>query len=232
MTTPTPGHPHPTPDAPHIAVRGEAHLEADPEIARVGITLTARGKDRRATFDDLTRRNATTLDLLKSYGDAVEHLETGHFSLAPELAPRGRGERVRTYHGSVHLTVEFGDFTALGELATKLADHDLTRLDGPSWSLRPDSPVHARARRQAVKEAVQRAREYAEALGTTLAALLEIADIGADIPQPYPAGPGRARSMAFAGPADDTPAPLDLEPQRQEIHAAVNARFTLVPPRL
>ncbi|MFJ6292734.1 SIMPL domain-containing protein [Streptomyces griseoviridis] len=235
MATPAPPAPTPygTPDAPRLTVRGEAHLEVDPEIARITITVTARGKDRRHTLDDLTHRNTTTLDLVKSYGDAIERLETGHFSLTPELAQRGRGERIRTHHGSVTLTAELNDFTALGELTSRLADLDLTSVDGPWWTLRPDSPVHTQARKQAVKEAVQRARAYADALDTTLAALIELADLDADTPQPYPPAPGnRMRSMAFAGAPDDTPPTLDLEPQRQEIHAAVNARFTMTPPRL
>ncbi|MDX2691922.1 SIMPL domain-containing protein, partial [Streptomyces scabiei] len=172
--------PPPTP----LAVRGEAHLEVDPEIARITVTVLARGKDRRTALDDLTRRNTTVLDLLKTYGQAVERLETGAFSLTPELKEKGRGERIQAYHGRVHITADLTDFTTLGELTTRLADLDLTRVDGPWWSLRPASPAHRKARQQAVKEAVQRAREYAEALDTTLAALVELADIGAEAPQP------------------------------------------------
>ncbi|MEW2291660.1 SIMPL domain-containing protein [Streptomyces sp. NPDC006743] len=246
MTPPTPDGPHPddphpatpygTPDAPRIAVRGEAHLEVDPEIARIGITVTARGKDRRTALDDLTRRNTTVLDLVRSYGPAVAHLETGAFSLAPEPTRHGRTERVRTYHGTVHHTAELTDFTALGELATRLADLDLTRVDGPWWTLRPDSPAHRQARRQAVHAAVQRAKEYAEALGTSLAALIEIADIGAEGPASFPPHFGAARGTAAygkaPGAAPDEAAPLDLEPQRQHIHAQLNARFTMKPPKL
>ncbi|MFE1248102.1 SIMPL domain-containing protein [Streptomyces sp. NPDC058735] len=238
MTAPTadaspPAVPYGTPDAPRIAVRGEARLEVDPEIARIGITVAARGRDRRSALDDLTRRNAGVLDLVKTYGDAVERLETGAFSITPELTKHGRGERVRTYHGTVHVTAELTDFTALGELTTRLADLDLTRVDGPWWSLRPDSPAHREARRKAVHEAVQRAREYADALGTTLSALVELADIGAEnTPPAYPQAPGRARSLSYAGAPAETAAPLDLEPQRQHVHAQVNARFTVVPPQL
>ncbi|MFJ5259013.1 SIMPL domain-containing protein [Streptomyces sp. NPDC088387] len=239
MTTPTADEPQPaavpygTPDAPRIAVRGEAHLEVDPEFARIGITVSARGRDRRAALDDLTRRNTTALDLVKSYGDAVERVETGAFSITPELTKHGRGERIRTYQGAVRITAELTDFTALGELTTRLADLDLTHIDGPWWALRPDSPAHREARRKAVHEAVQRAREYADALGTTLAALVELADIGADAPQPYSATPGRMRSVAYGGAAEDSAAaPLDLEPQRQHVYASVNARFTMTPPAL
>ncbi|MFF9176281.1 SIMPL domain-containing protein [Streptomyces sp. NPDC014793] len=228
--TPPPAPPHGTPDAPLLTVRGEAEIDTEPEIARIGVTLTARGRDRRTTLDDLTRRNTAALDLIKSYGDAVEHLTTGAVSLAPELTPHGRGERVRSHHGRVHLTAELTDFTALAELTTRLADLELTRIDGPWWSLRPDSPVPARARRQAVHEALRRAREYADALGTTLAALVELADTGADHTRPgrTPFERGGHRT-ALAHPDEPAP-PLDLEPPLLRIGAQVSAQFTMRPP--
>ncbi|MEV5980240.1 SIMPL domain-containing protein [Streptomyces sp. NPDC052114] len=234
MDTPT-ATPYGTPDAPRLAVRGEARLEVDPEIARIGITVSARGTDRRDALADLTRRNTTALDLVKTYGDAVEKLETGAFAITPQLTKHGRGERIHSYQGRVHITAELADFTALGELTTRLADLDLTRVDGPWWALRPDSPVHRRARQHAVREAVQRAREYAEALDTTLAALVELADIGAENTPAYgyggPAGGMRAASYGAPDLATEAP-PLDLEPQRQHVYAQVNARFTMTPPEL
>ncbi|MGW6597819.1 SIMPL domain-containing protein [Streptomyces sp. NPDC055036] len=234
--TPPPAAPYGTPETPRVAVRGEARLEVDPEIARIGIAISARGTDRRTALDDLTRRNGEVLALVKSYGDAVEKLETGAFSISPELTKHGRGERVRAYHGRVHLTAELADFTALGELTTRLADLELTQVSGPWWALRPDSPAHGDARRQAVREAVQRAREYAEALGARLAALVELADLGAENTAAYgmPAAPGGLRSRSGYGAAEaaDAAPVLDLEPQRQTVYAQVNARFTMTPPDL
>ncbi|MFJ6441617.1 SIMPL domain-containing protein [Streptomyces sp. NPDC091649] len=237
--TPTPApanhHPYGTPTTPHLTVRGEAHLEADPEIAHITITLTARGTDRRTTLDGLTHRNTTTLDLIKTYGDAIEKLETGTLAIRPELTRHGRAERIRAYHASIQLTATLNDFTALGELVARLADHDLTRIDGPWWALRPTSPHHAAARRGAVQAALQRAREYAEALNTRLDALLELSDTGTHM------GPRSARAafsthavpFAAAGTeAAPDAAPVDLEPVRQTVDAQVEASFTLVPPDL
>ncbi|MFF2326010.1 MULTISPECIES: SIMPL domain-containing protein [unclassified Streptomyces] len=228
--------PYGTPDHPRVAVRGEARLEVDPETARIGITVTARGKDRRAALEDLTRRNNTVLELIRTYGQAVEKLETGAFSITPELTQRGRDEKIRAYHGRVHVTAVLNDFTALGELTTRIADLDMTHVNGPWWSLRIDSPAHANARRQAVHEAVQRAREYADALGTHLAALVELADLGAEnavSALPIPAPPGGIRgSVSYGAPAPESAPALDLEPQRQTVYAQVNARFTMAPPKL
>ncbi|MFJ4967369.1 SIMPL domain-containing protein [Streptomyces sp. NPDC088755] len=231
--TPTTHHPYGTPDTPHVTVRGEAHLEVDPETAHITVTITARGTDRRTTLDDLTRRNTTTLDLIKSYGDTIEKLETGTLTINPELTRHGRAERIRAYHGSIQHTVTLADFTTLGELTARLADHELTRIDGPWWSLRPTSPHHATARRQAVREALQRAREYADALDTRLGALLELSDTGthhsplgrAAFAQAMPYGAAGAEAAGDA-------APIDLEPVRQSVDAQVEASFTLIPPAL
>ncbi|MFI0262198.1 SIMPL domain-containing protein [Streptomyces sp. NPDC017056] len=225
--------PYGTPDAPRLAVRGEARIEADPETARVDITVGARGTDRKTTLKDLTHRNDQVLALVKSYGDAVEKLDTGAFSVTPEMTAKGRHERVRAYHGRVRLTATLTDFTALGELTTRLADLDLTRVDGPWWALRPDSPAHREARKQAVHDAVRRAREYAEALGARLEAVLELADIGAENATPFPAPGGMFRSASY-GPSDaaESAPALDLEPERQEVYAQVNARFTMTRPTL
>ncbi|MCX4962123.1 SIMPL domain-containing protein [Streptomyces virginiae] len=233
MTQDASHQPYGTPEVPRVAVRGEARIEVDPEIARIGITVSARGTDRRTALEDLTRRNNTALDLIKSYGDPVEKLETGAFSITPELTRHGRAERIRAYHGRVHITAELSDFTTLGELTTRLADLELTEVDGPWWALRPTSPAHGQARRQAVLEAVQRAREYAEALGADLAALVELADLGAENATPFTPAPGAGmRTMAFSATEDAGPPPLDLEPQRQTVYAQVNARFTMTPPQL
>lgn len=233
--TPATALPYGTPDIPRVAVRGEARLEVDPEIAVLSITVSARGTDRKAALKDLTRRNSQAIDLIKSYGDAVEKLETGTFTITPQLTDKGRHERVRAYHGRVHATATLADFSALGELATRLADLDLTSVDGPWWALRPDSPAHREARRQAVREAVQRAREYAEALGARLDAVVELADLGAENggSAPVPIGTARASRAAYgAGPQESAAPALDLEPQRQTVRAHVNARFTMTRPRL
>ncbi len=232
MTTTPPPTPHGTPDAPHVAVRGEASLEAEPELARIGITVSARATDRSAALDDLARRNSAVLDLVKGYGETVEKLETSALVITPELG-KGRGERIRTYHGRVHIGVTLSDFTALGDLTTRLSMLDLTRVDGPIWSLRPDSPAYRAARTQAVRDAVQRAREYADALGARLVALLELADQGLDssatrhnrsyTPAAYGGAPGGAPESAPV---------IDLEPERQTVHAQVTAHFTMTRPDL
>ncbi|NJP32323.1 SIMPL domain-containing protein [Micromonospora thermarum] len=210
-------------DGPVVAVRGEAHREVAPELARFTVTAMARDRDRETTLSRLAERAAAVRVLLDGYGPAVERRETGDLRVRPET--RRSGERVVAYHGSVSTTVTVGDFTALGELMLRLADQDQVEVAGPWWSLRPDSPVYREARHAAIADALLRAREYAEALGARVVALLELADADTDRPM--------FAQVAYRGGGESGgPPELDLDPQPQAVQAAVHARFTISEPVL
>ena len=138
------------------------------------------------------------------------------------------GERVVGYNGSVTTTVTVTDFTVLGELMLRLADQDQAHVAGPWWELRPGSPVHREARRAAIGEAVDRAREYADALGARVLALIQLADTNMEHHQPMMMV-GSAQSFRAKGAMDSVP-DLDLDPQVQTVQASVEARFTISEP--
>lgn len=219
---------------PIVRVRGETTLEVEPEIARFTLLTGARDKDRRRTLEHLSARNTATLERIRSFGEAVEDVETGSLNVRPRLH-HGRGERVRGYHGSVRIRLTVNDFEALSTMVGEFADQELTEVVGPSWELRVTSPVYRRARSQAVEEAVARARTYAEALGGTLTGLREIADVGlssrtdreASPPQLAAYGATRGPSPAEAG---SPPPQMEVEVPRITLRADVEATFTMSEP--
>jgi uncharacterized protein YggE len=223
-----------TDQLPVISVRGEAYLEADPEIAVISVQVQARDRDRRAVLDRLVSRNRQVLDLVREYGDAVEKVESGPASAHPEFKPKGDRERVAGYIGQASARVTVRDLSVLGELVARLAELELVTVAGPWWSLRPDSPVYREARVAAAKDATRRAQEYAAAFGGRLGELIEAADVGLLTSQGWrsqAAAPASRAMMAAAfrgGPVDEPPS-LDLEPARQTVTAQVDARFTMTP---
>jgi uncharacterized protein YggE len=211
-------------DGPVVAVRGEVFREVPPEIARFTVTAVARDKDRQATLTRLAERAAAVRVLIEEYGPAVDRRETGDLRVRPEF--KRSGERVAAYHGSVSTTVTMTDFALLGELMLRLADQDQIEVAGPWWSLRPDSPVHREARHAAIRDAVERAREYAEALGARVTALLELTDTG------MTNQPMMARAAFGFGGAPEAAPELELDPQQQTVQASVEARFAISEPVL
>jgi uncharacterized protein len=221
------------PAEPVISVRGEATLEVDPEVAVVWVSVMARDKDRHRAVDLLATRNGVVTGVIKQFGEAVEKLESGRVSVRPEFSGGKPRERVTGYVAQADLTVTVADFAILGELVAGLAGQELVAVTGPEWRLRPGSPVYREARLAAAGDATQRAREYAEAFGGTITALVEAADAGLLGPEPRPQLFARSGLMASAAaaPADGLPE-FDFEPAKQTVTAQVEARFTMTAPSL
>ncbi|GIJ50110.1 hypothetical protein Val02_69960 [Virgisporangium aliadipatigenens] len=214
--------------SPTVAVRGEVTREVPPEIATVSVSVAASDRERTVALTRLSERNAALGVLLDGFGDVIERRETSGLYVYP--ITKGPAERVTGYRGSVTLTATVADFTVLGDLVLRLADQDQATVSGPHWALRPDSGAHRQARHDAIADALVRAREYAEALGSQVVSLIELADTGLSArdggggPIALSAGGGAMRTMSASAPQ------LDLEPRLQWVHASVEARFAITDP--
>jgi uncharacterized protein YggE len=190
-------------------------------VASFSVTASARDKDRDTTLRRLRERAAAVGAVLD--GVATDKRETGHLQVHPELK-RG-GERVVAYAGSVTTNVTVSEFDGLGELMLGLAELEQTSVSGPWWQLRPDSTAGAEVRTAAIRDALRKAHEYAEAVGSEVHGLIEIADDGVG-------GGGAHPMMARAAAAYDMGTPeLDVEPQAQTVSAAVVVRVSISEPR-
>jgi uncharacterized protein len=215
-----------TAQVPVVAVRGEAVREVDPEIARFAVTVSARDRDRSETLRRLAARVDAVRAVLDRYRDAVDRRETAGLFVHPEI--KGAGEKITGYRGNVTTTVTVTDFAVLGELMLRLAGEEQTTVAGPWWGLRPDSPAHRETRHLAIADALERAREYAAALGARITGLIELTDAGLGA---HPVPGGRAQPLAYRSAAAEAGVPqLDLEPQRQEVRASIEARLSISEP--
>jgi uncharacterized protein len=213
---------------PVVAVRGEINREVPPEIATVTVTVAARDRDRQAALTRLAERSAALGTVLEGYSGAIEKRETSGVYVYPET--KGPGERVVGYRGSVTAELTVTDFAVLGDLMLRLADQEQASVSGPYWALRPDSPAHRAARHDAIADALTRAREYAEALGSRVVRLVQLADSGlsgADAGE-Y-GGPQVMRGFTAAA---DAGVSFELEPRQQRVYASVEARFQITEPSL
>ena len=170
----------------------------------------------------LTERSAALRAVLDGYGAAIVRRETSGLQVYPELK-RG-SERLVAYTGSIGTTVTVTDFAALGLMMPRLAGLEQVSLAGPWWRLSPGSKAGADVRRAAITDALERAREYAAAVGARVDRLIEIADTV----------PGRGdmmMRMAIGGEVDDGEN-IELDPQQQTVEASVTVRVTITEPDL
>ncbi|PSK95977.1 hypothetical protein CLV63_113140 [Murinocardiopsis flavida] len=219
--------------APVVRVRGVARMEVEPEIARFHVTVNSVGKDRRRTLERLTEHTAKIRERILGMGDAIEELTTGTFAVYPRR-DRRKVERERAFDGSTRLHGTARDFTALGELLPWLAEQDMVLVSGPWRALRNGSPVHRQVRQQAVGAALERARDYAQALGADISGLVELADTGMSSAESRPRQQALSYGAAPAAPSGARSAPeelsIDLDPGTIEISAQLEATFEITAP--
>ncbi|MEV7622456.1 SIMPL domain-containing protein [Actinoplanes sp. NPDC089786] len=210
-------------DQATVTVRGEAMREVPPEQAVVSVTVSARESSREVVLQRLTERAAELRSYLDDVGEAIERRESGSVQIHPELK-RGGG-KVVAFQGAATTTVTVTDFAALGDLLLRLGRLESASVSGPWWQLKPGSRAGADVRAEAVADALQRAREYAAAVGARVDRLVEIADEGAGGVQPM-----MHRSLAFAAKAESADLELELDPAVQTVQASVVVRVTITEP--
>jgi uncharacterized protein YggE len=219
---------------PVVTVRGAWRGEAPPEIARVYVTVSARGADRSSVLTQTAGRVDELRSTLDGYGEAVERVDAHPLRVSVRLK-EGRwrddrvSEKVTGYVAESTLTVLVVDFSVLGDLLLRLADREMVAVRGPQWSLRPDSPALRGGRAAALRDARANAEEYAAAVGSRLTGLVEISDAEPDYDGgPYPASLTVGSAEKEGSVADDVT--LSIEPVLQTVSATVQARFIVAPP--
>ncbi|MBX7431210.1 SIMPL domain-containing protein [Mycobacterium sp. Y57] len=220
-----------------ITVRGSHSVFTAPERAVVHATLSYEGPEMPPVYERIARD-------LESVKASLTPLTEGH----PAAVARWSAEQLRTWsqrpwnkdgkrlplvhHASVAVTVEFSDFAALSAwTGAHVAGTEGFRVARVSWELtdaRRDELL-GEVRHLAVRDAVTRAQQYADALDVGTVRPLAVADPGmlSDTSGPTAGGPSEhpVRAAAHAAPAPD----VELVPRDLELSATVDARFAAGP---
>jgi uncharacterized protein YggE len=137
----------------------------------------------------------------------------------------GRAERGGQVTATVALRITVRDLDALDDVSGVLAGQPSLNVHGVTWHVDWDNPAWSQVRAAAIGAAINKARDYAAALGAALRQVEHIADaglLGGDT-APYQRGRPMAATAVRAGIAQpETPA---LNPVPQELIATIEARF-------
>ena len=204
---------------PVVTVRGEAQLEAPPDLAGLSVTLHASGENADQTRAELAAGSIAVSALLQEFGAALERSSTSGLHVSP-LFNKRTPTKITGYTGTFTSSLVVQDFEALSPLIQALSRLPNSQVDGPWWSLRPDHPIHREVRLAAIADARGRADDYAAAFGADVSELVEISDLERGF-----SGGMRAAAFRESAMADD--AVFAFEPAVQTVSGQVTVSFTL-----
>jgi uncharacterized protein len=207
---------------PQIVTNATEEVEITPDRALMSFTVETRGKTAAAAGAENARIQAAVLDTLRKLGIAAPQMRTQGLTINPEYEYPKDGVRptVVGYQARNTVQVEVRQLARAGGLIDAGLASGATGVGG----LRFFASSTEAARREALRNAVTRARADAEAIasaaGGTLGSVLEIqVDPAFDAPIGYDAAPMMLMKEARAE------APTQIEGGVLKVRVTITARF-------
>lgn len=172
--------------ADHITVTGEGQVAAAPDMATLTLGVTTQG----ATATEAMQANATQLtavmDRLKAAGIAEADIQTTGLQLNPNWTQaENQARRIDGYSADNMLTVRVRKIDGLGGVLDTVVADGANSLNGISFDIADPKPLMDEARKRAVEDAKDRARQLAEAAGVQLGSIESITE-GGGVQGPVP----------------------------------------------
>lgn len=216
-----------------ITVRGSKSATAQPELAKVTIAAKQDGAKRPEVMKRTLALAATVRSALERLhhesGGPVTQWSSQSIQVWDERPWNEQGKQLPpVHHARQTFRASFNDFQVLAEALESLTAQEGITVESTVWELRETSrhELLAGLQREAVADAAQRARVYAEALGLSQLRPLSIADPGMLEEQTMPAVGGSPRAMfAMRAEAADAASGLELRPEELRFSVEVDARF-------
>jgi uncharacterized protein YggE len=213
-----------------VAVHATAHRDVTPDSFDAVVRLVCRTADAAAAMTALIAgfaRVEEAIEALPTTSDVT--VSRSGISQRKVVAWRPDGPGVPEWIASRQITLTGRDTEQAGQIVAPfvaLTDAvDGLELDGPTWRLDRDNPVHAELQAEAVHEARSRAERYAAALGGRLGPLIELADPGVEVYHR-----STMKAMASYDPGREGFETMDFTPVPLEVEAGVQARWALILP--
>jgi uncharacterized protein YggE len=184
---------------PTISVSGYGEVQAVPDIAQFDFSITKEAKTVKEAQDEVTTIEKSVIDALKELGIADKDIKTTNTSLSPVMewqsdrgvrlacnqwgCPPSAGRQVIVaYQASESINVKVRKTEDAGEVQQALGDLGVTYLSGPNFSIDDEESLKMSARREAIKNAEEKAKALASDLGVKVGRIASFSEDGGYYP--------------------------------------------------
>lgn len=209
-----------------ISVTGDGESPMAPDMAIVTLSVVKQAKTAREALDENNKAMKDVLDSLKSGGIAERDLQTSGFSIQPQynypqpVDGQQQQPQLIGYQTINAVTVRLRDLAKLGQVIDQSVTLGINQ--GGDIQFTNDKPEAAleEARKNAVAEAVKKAKTLSEAAGVKLGRIIEINE---NEPRPLPQPAYRATMMKEADAA------VPVQGGETTYHVTVTVTFAIEP---
>lgn len=212
-----------------ISVRGEHRERTAPERADVQVRIALQGADPKRIYAKVVASSdeviATVKERHEPHAGPVTAWSTAQVrTWVTRRSNRDGKDLGPVHHAALTLRVTFSDFADLSRWLGATVARDGVTVQSVAWRLTEERQraLATDVRAAAVRQARDKAQQYADALELGPVRPVAIADVGMLGNDAAP--PAVARAHGFAAPGAAAPE-VTLEPEDVEVHAAVEGQF-------
>lgn len=161
-----------------LSVSGSGTVAATPDLVSitVGVTTTAPGAREALTANNA--KTAGVFEFLRASGVGPADMQSTNISVSPQFRPRRNNEPVQpeiigyTVRNNVHITVR--DLSGFGVVLDGVVEAGANQVQGISFDVAERDDLEMKATANAVRDALAKARNIANAAGIELGDILTI----------------------------------------------------------
>jgi uncharacterized protein YggE len=205
-----------------IMVLGEGEATVAPDMALLSLSVMREAMSAREALDANNQAMAEVIAAMKASGIADRDLQTAGVQISPRYdyvtKPDGTQEaRLAAYQVTNTLSVRVRDLAKTGEILDKSVTLGVNQGGGVSFTNDDPSATLTEARKNAVADAMARAKTLTDAAGVGLGKIIEISEMSfAQPPMPI-----TAKAFDAAAPA------VPVEAGENAYKVQVNVTFEL-----
>ncbi|KXT05770.1 hypothetical protein AC578_1022 [Pseudocercospora eumusae] len=231
-----------------ITVQGNSEIPHPAERAIVNLKVSSSGPNKAAVSDEVITTAKHIESLLRDLGEASEdasnpsplsHWSKKSLTSSSHVAYDRDGEaRPKKFSSKIPFDIRFKDFKALGAFGAKVSALPHVEVQDILWTLTPatEKSFKSQLRKDAAKDAIEKARDYCEATGCGNLVPVELSEGNVYMPTTRSGMVYAARfasagiseeeegneEMLDAGPQDED---LEFEPQEIKMILDVTMKF-------
>lgn len=172
-----------------ITVYGESMLQVAPELATITLGVTEEAEEAAAAMAAVSEAMEAVIAQLKDGGIAGADMQTQQIAMHPVWSQdrsydNGGRREITGFQASNTLMVRVRDLDRLGPVLDTVLTAGANQFQGLSFGVEDPAAVTDRIRGEAVKDAMRKAQQLAEAAGMELGPVRTITENGGGGPRP------------------------------------------------
>lgn len=203
-----------------FSVSGEGKVTVIPDIAVVGVGVTAQAPTARAAQNELNTKMNAVSDAIKNTGVDANDIQTTNYNLSPTYNYSEGSQQITGYQANSNLTIKVRKMDNANAVIDAATKNGANIVGGITFDVADKSAYEQKARTLAVTDAKNKAEAAAKTAGFHLGRIINYSEGGNPSPRPV-------MYTNEALPASGGGAPTRVQPGSSELTVDVTLSYEI-----